>query len=410
MVTSSSLLSTDASALAFTPLYVQFNVPALRISTKLTFKLKPGGAKRIFSAIEDVVASFTDNLHDDLASVDQNHISQEFSAMNERAVKSLEEWQEFVEEWKTTLIGRLGELHKEVLCSNEKALAAQASEKEASDLLRAKSLEMNALLLKEQMQVMAPPVPPPGSRRPSNASQTLGFGASIANRFGRRPSNVLPSPTISEVDEQSPRRSQPQIRRRSSFGNLVSSILPTRRKSDTCLNKISAVPISELHPDLLNAVNAQAQPKDSYVIEMSSAASSISSVSSKPIAMTRQTSSCSRSEDEDDTNSVSTLSLAEEDPTSPREPVKEERSMAKNEGGSLETEILNVRKSTAEQGSQCFVPICHKGIQCSLFNEVRQSTPIGFASEDVTYIKNRGAGSVPVTPRLPAIRRFASQR
>lgn len=415
-MTSIPLLSTEAIALAFTPLYLQFHVPALRISTKLTFKLKPEGSKHIFKAIEDVVLTFTDNLRDDLASIDQNQILQEFATMSERAVQSLEEWQEFVDEWKATLISRLSELHKQVLSSNEKALAAQASEKEVSEQLRVKDVEINALLMKEQMQIAPPPSLPQGSRRPSNSTnQSHGFGASIANRFSRRPSNVsIPSSSISEVNETSPKELS-SLRRRLSFQNVMSGIgsVVGRRKSDGV--KITAVPISELHPDLVNSVQGRSRAsagKESSAADMSSCASSASSVGSsiRPVAVTARLeesteasfrTSCSVKDYDDEASSVSSLSLPEEDtPTSPTSP-KAKRS--------VETEVVHVRRPMVEKGSQCFVPVSHRAVQCTLYTEIPQSAPIGFkAHVDYSYVKHRGAGTIPATPRLPAIRRFAS--
>jgi hypothetical protein len=395
---------------------LQFHVPALRISTKLTFKLKPEGSKHIFKAIEDVVLTFTDNLRDDLASIDQNQILQEFATMNERAVQSLEEWQEFVDEWKATLISRLSELHKQVLSSNEKALAAQASEKEVSEQLRVKDVELNALLMKEQMQIAPPPSLPQGSRRPSNATnQSLGIGASIANRF-RRPSNVsVPSSSISEANETSPKELS-SLRRRLSFQNVMSGIgsvvgNPMKRKSDNGVN-ITAVPISELHPDLVKTVQVRPHAsvgKDSSIAEMSSCASSASSLGSRPVAIQEEsTGSCrpsySSKDYEDEASSVSSLSLPDEDTlTSP----KDSSPKAKR---SVETEVVHVRRPMAEKGSQCFVPVSHRAVQCTLHTEIPQSAPIGFKAHavDYSYVKHRGAGTIPATPRLPAIRQFAS--
>lgn len=265
------------------------------------------------------------------------------------------------------------------------------------------------------MQAPVPPSLPQGSRRPSNASS---HWQSLKNQFGRRPSNVtIPSPAISEANESSPK-----MKRRLSFQNVVSAVVGSsvRRKSDSCV-QITAVPICELHPDLVKAqklgtrASIQICQKENSTAEMSSAASSASSVGSRPITLParqeestteasgRQTDS---SKSDDDATSVS--SLSENSQTSPREssgcrsPPRSKRL--------IEPEVLHVRRPTAEKASQCFVPICHRAVQCTLFAEIPQTAPIGFgvSASDQTYIKHRGAGTTVSTPRLPAIRRFAS--
>jgi len=192
-----------------------------------------------------------------------------------------------------------------------------------------------------------------------------------------------------------------------------------RRKSDGV--KITAVPISELHPDLVSAVQVRPRAsvgKESSAADMSSCASSASSVGSsiRPGAVTARLEesteasfrpSCSSKDYDDEASSVSSLSLPEEDtPTSPKDSYRGSSPKAKR---SVETEVVHVRRPMVEKGSQCFVPVSHRAVQCTLYTEIPQSAPIGFkAHVDYSYVKHRGAGTIPATPRLPAIRRFAS--
>mmetsp|Transcript_489 Transcript_489/g.413 ORF Transcript_489/g.413 Transcript_489/m.413 type:complete len:415 (+) Transcript_489:44-1288(+) len=245
----SGLSSTTADVLAFTPLYVDFHAPGLNISSRIGLKLKPSGSSHVFNAVEELFQAFMTSLQEALICFERDEVLQEFISLKERAIRSLDEWQEFVEDWKSTLIRRMTELHSDLSTANARISAAQASEKEVNQLLKEKDATIKELL-QAQLRMARSGTEPQldgESQQPSDPDSPATVGTRLSPF----------SPVLPSVKDSNPGRP-----RRFSFSNAVSSVtanIRRRRHSDVAI-ALRDLPQRVATP--IQGVTLQATPQD----------------------------------------------------------------------------------------------------------------------------------------------------